>query len=238
MILFFRLKHMVWSAALGLITLLGALMGQNFLLPEPDFSQVDLTVLNHKKIFIDPGHGGVDSGTVHHNKVEKDLNLAISLKLGQILEQQGAQVSYSRTTDTDYYTRGKGGKRNDLLQRVAMLEQFDPDCYVSIHMNAIGLSNQQGAQVFYSTKNSDSPIFAEILQKALKDFPTGNKRQAKKDLDILLLNATNKPGVLVEAGYLTNLQEAERLANPDYQQQLADQLARGMAYHFTLKVAR
>lgn len=238
MILLLRMKKVMWSVGLGLITLMGAIVGQNLLLPEPDFSQVDFTVLEGKKIFIDPGHGGVDSGTVHFNKLEKNLTLEMSLKLGQLLESHGAQVYYSRNSDVDYYTPGRGGKRSDLMKRIALLEESSPDLYISIHMNAIGLPNQQGAQVFYSEKNSDSQILAQILQKALKNFPPGNKRQAKKDLDILLLNATNKTGVLVEAGYLTNLQEADRLANPVYQQELVEQLAKGLAYHFSLKVAR
>lgn len=200
--------------------------------------QVDLNYLNGRVIVLDPGHGGIDSGASANGAVEKDLNLEIAAKLADILSAQGATVLLTRSTDVDYYTKGRGGKRNDLLARIAMINQAGADLFVSIHLNAIRSSDAAGAQVFYGGKLDESRQIAEHVQLAVQNFPPGNHRQAKEDLDIFVLNATDIPGILVECGYVTNRQEAAKLKLPEYQQKIALQLAKGLAYHFSQKVSR
>ncbi|MCE5287497.1 MAG: N-acetylmuramoyl-L-alanine amidase [Pelosinus sp.] len=203
-----------------------------------DVDKANLDVLQGKSIMIDPGHGGIDSGASGNGAIEKEITLAIAAKLEKIIAEHGGAATLTRNSDMDYYTRGKGGKRNDLLKRVALINNSGANLFVSIHCNAIRETGLFGAQVFYNNKLADNKLLAEIMQQALKNFPPGNKRQAKQDLNILVLNATTIPGILVETGYITNANEAAQLRDESYQQRLAVQIAKAMAYHFDHAVAR
>lgn len=194
-------------------------------------SDADLSVLKGVCIAIDPGHGGIDDGASRNRVIEKELNLAIGLKLANVLNEAGATVVLTRDNDVDYYTKGKGGKRNDLLKRVEIIQNANPRLYVSIHANAIAGSQWSGSQVFFSPHIAENKLLAETVQEALRNFPPGNRRQAKQDLDILLLNRTDIPGILIETGYISNKGEAAQLVNPQYQQEMVEMIARALAYH-------
>lgn len=201
-----------------------------------DINNAELATLIGHVIAIDPGHGGIDGGANGNGLTEKDITLAIALKLADILQQNGAQIIMTRDCDKDYYTRGKGGKRNDLMKRAEIINNSGAEWFVSIHCNAIRDASLYGAQVFYGKE--DSKGFAEVAQRALKSFPPGNKRLAKQDNDIIMLKATTVPGILVETGYITNRKEAALLADSAYQQKLAEQIAKALAYHLSQNVGR
>ncbi len=203
-----------------------------------DIENTNLASLAGKCVAIDPGHGGIDGGASSNGVTEKDVTLAVAAKVAGILQANGAKVVMTRDSDIDYYTRGKGGKRNDLLKRVDIIESSGADAFVSIHCNAIRGAQLSGAQVFYSPRLEENKLLAEIMQRALKNFPPGNKRQAKQDSNILLLNATNIAGVLVETGYLTNKKEAALLTEDDYQTQIAEHIVKALAYHFSQNAGR
>ncbi|SDF39994.1 Germination-specific N-acetylmuramoyl-L-alanine amidase [Sporomusa acidovorans DSM 3132] len=203
-----------------------------------DLDNVDLTVLNGKTIAIDAGHGGIDDGAKGNGLVEKNINLAIAAKLASILADNGAKTVFTREGDIDYYTKGKGGKRNDLLKRAEIIDASGANLYLSIHCNAIKGANWSGAQVFYNPKLEENRQLAEIAQQALRNFPSGNKRQAKQDSDIILLKTVTIPGVLIEAGFISNPTEAAQLNTEAYQQKLAESIAKALAYHFSQNVGR
>jgi len=203
-----------------------------------DIENADLAVLSGKTIAIDAGHGGVDDGAKWHGFEEKNINLAIATKLAAVLEANGVTTILTREQDIDYYTKGKGGKRNDLLKRAEIIENSGASLYLSIHCNAIKGVNWSGAQVFYNPGNQENKQLAEIMQQALKKFPPGNKRQAKQDSDIILLKSVTIPGVLIEAGFISNPTEAQQLNNEAYQQKLAETIAKALAYHFSQNVER
>lgn len=203
-----------------------------------DIQNVDMSVLAGHFIAIDPGHGGIDDGASANHVIEKQITLAISKKLGDELQKHGATVVFTRESDIDYYTRGRGGKRNDLLKRIDIMEKSGAEIFISIHCNAFRSVKLSGAQVFYSPKFTENKIIAERLQQAIKKISPDNKRQAKADVAILLLNGISMPGVMVETGYVTNQQEAILLASNEYQQKLVEYIAKGLAYHFSVNVAR
>ena len=207
-------------------------------LANENIQDVDMSMLTGHSIVIDPGHGGIDSGASSNNVIEKEITLAISKKLADVVQSHGGKVIFTRESDIDYYTRGKGGKRKDLLTRIEIMENSGAEMFISIHCNAFRGANLSGAQVFYSPKFAQNKILAEGLQQTLKEFPHGNKRQAKEDLHILILNGTKMVGVLIETGYVTNQQEAVLLTDNAYQQKLVEQIAKGLAYHFSQNVAR
>lgn len=229
--------------SLQIITLFSiAVIALNFLAIIPvvdeDMQNVDMSVLTGHYIAIDPGHGGIDDGASANHVIEKEITLAISKKMGQLLEKYGARVIFTRESDIDYYTRGRGGKRNDLLKRVEMIENSGAELFISIHCNAFRSVNLSGAQVFYSPKFAENKIVAERLQQAIKEISPNNKRLAKEDKAILLLNGIRVPGVMVETGYVTNHQESILLADPAYQDKLVEHLVKGLAYHFSKNMAR
>lgn len=198
-----------------------------------DMQNVDMSVLTGHSIVIDPGHGGIDSGASRNNVIEKEITLAISKKLADVLQSHGAIVTFTRDSDIDYYTRGKGGKRKDLLTRISMMGSSGAEMFISVHCNAYSDASLSGSQVFYSPNFAQNKLLAERLQQALVDFPPGNKRQVKEDKHILILNDTKMPGVLIETGYLTNHKEAVLLSDNTYQQKLVEQIAKGLAYHIS-----
>ena len=236
-IIFFR-RHSLQRVVMLSI----AMVVLNFLslqyLAQEDIESADMSILAGHRIIIDPGHGGIDSGASANNVIEKRITFDISNKLGNILQESGAIVTFTRDGDIDYYTKGKGGKRNDLLQRIKIIEESGAEIFISIHCNAFRGANLSGAQVFYSPNFAENKQLAERLQQALKNFPPNNKRQAKEDLHILVLNGTTIPGVLVETGYITNQEEALLLVDDQYQQKLAEQMGKGLAYYFSKNVTK
>lgn len=195
------------------------------------------TVLSGKRIVIDVGHGGIDSGAAYYGLTEKKINLQIALKLGEMLTGSGAEVVYTRTEDVDYYTRGKGGKRADLLKRIALIQEADADVFISIHCNAAKNADYRGAQVFYHTRNEENQRLAGLMQTQIAKLDAKNRRQAAENKHILLLSSLSVTGVLVEVGYLSNEEEAHRLADETYQMRLAEALMQSLFLYFTEKSA-
>jgi N-acetylmuramoyl-L-alanine amidase len=192
-------------------------------------------LLAGKAITIDPGHGGIDGGAVSVlGDFEKEITLQIGTKLAERLRAAGANVLLTREEDADYYTQGKGGKRSDLDKRIEMAEEHQAVLFLSIHANAIKGGRWSGAQVFYHPLSSDSKLLASTVQQYLADFPPGNRRKEKAD-DFYLLRKNTMPSVIVEVGFLSNAQEAERLKDEAYQDKLVEAILRGMVHYLVLK---
>ncbi len=179
-------------------------------------------------ILLDAGHGGEDGGTSGTDGVmEKDINLAVTLRLKAMLESAGFQVKMTRETDTAVSDPNldtiKQRKASDIKNRLKQI-QSTPNCiFISIHQNHFSESKYNGAQVFYSTNHQDSKAMAEAIQKQVVTFlQPQNKREIKPAADsIYLLRHAKVPAVLVECGFLSNPQEASLLKDPVYQDKMA-----------------
>lgn len=189
-------------------------------------------ILAGKIIVIDPGHGGVDGGAVSAlGDFEKEITLQIGIKLANRLRTAGsADVVLTRDRDLDYYTPGKGGKRNDLERRIEITQNSGAGLFISIHANAIKGKQWSGAQVFYHPGSEEGKKLAAIMQANLKDFPPGNKRKEKSE-DYYILRKSTIPAVIVEVGFLSSPDEAGRLKNEGYQEQLAEAIFRGIVQY-------
>ena len=185
-------------------------------------------VSDFKKIIIDAGHGGIDGGAVGVDGIiEKDLNLAISLKLKTLLEMQGYEVIMTRESDISIYDEGVKGiakqKKSDMYNRLEIIDK-NPDAIVlSIHQNQFPQAKYHGAQMFYGTKN---PLSKEIAKSIQQEFALAlqkdNKREIKKGgKDLFLLYRSENPIVLIECGFISNATECGNLLNEDYQNQVA-----------------
>ncbi len=189
--------------------------------------------LSGKIIALDAGHGGADGGAVSRDGViEKDLNLAIVLYLRDYLQQAGAVVQLTREGDYDLAlpeTKGYSKRKTeDLLQRADRVRKQQADLAISIHMNSIPSPRWSGAQTFYSTKNEEGKRLAAVIQAELRNMLGNTQRIAKKADTIYLLKTLDMPTALVEVGFLSHPEEANLLADEEYQRKVAASIYRGV----------
>jgi|Deesub1362A_J573_1020465.scaffolds.fasta_scaffold01898_1 N-acetylmuramoyl-L-alanine amidase len=190
------------------------------------------------KIVIDPGHGGIDGGTHYKKQVlEKDLNLAVALKLRDVLKAEGARVTVTRATDTELsHLNDESSSRHqrDLLARLRIIERELPDLFVSIHVNSLPSSPvTRGPMVFYGRKVKESRILAHFVQESLNSIQfEGDRFQQKQNRflqgEFFLLRNAPCPGVIVELGFLSNPTDRAYLQRPDYQLVLALAIKEGI----------
>lgn len=182
-------------------------------------------------VVIDSGHGGIDPGKVSASGAyEKDINLAIALKLQKLLEEQGCQVIMTRTTDQGLYDESASNKKmSDMKKRIEIMNGCHPDLIVSIHQNSFSDTISKGAQVFYQASSETGKALAEQMQAVLKEqADPNNKRQCKANNDYYLLQHTEATMVIIECGFMSNPQEAELLQTEDYQNTLAAAITNGV----------
>lgn len=186
-------------------------------------------------IGLDAGHGGVDGGaSSKQGLVEKDLNLAIALYLRDYLQQAGAVVVMTREGDYDLATGDARAyskrKTEDLKKRVALLSESKPAAVISIHMNSIPSAKWSGAQTFYNPDNHpDNRVLATFIQDEIKRNLSNTTRVAGTTKDVYVLKALQHiPTALVEVGFLSNPGEAGRLADAEYQRQVAASVYEGI----------
>ncbi len=188
-------------------------------------------------VVVDAGHGGADPGKVGiNNQLEKDINLKIAKLLKRFLQAEGIEVIMTREGDGGLYDEGAANKKvQDMKKRLEIIEASDAVLVVSIHQNSYHEEYVKGAQVFYYATSDRSKRLAEMLQEQLKELEPDNKREAKGNDSYFLLKKTSKPIVIVECGFLSNREEAERLSDEVYQEKLAWNIHMGiMKYVNTL----
>jgi len=189
--------------------------------------------LSGKVIILDPGHGGPDGGAVSkEGLVEKEVSLAVSIYLRDLLQQSGAVVFMTRETDTELASdeAKKAGRRKveDLKNRVNMINQNNADLFISVHLNSIPSPKWRGAQVFYHPQFEESRQVSLFIQDELIRNLENTNRQAKKNQDIFLLRHAEIPGSLVEVGFLSNAEESALLETAEYQKKVASSIYQGI----------
>ncbi len=190
----------------------------------------DYTLLG-KTIYIDPGHGGPDSGAISKNFYEKDMNLLLGKKLGTFLKEKGAMVYYTRTGDYDLATSKSNRKRNDLYGRVKLINQSSCDLYISMHLNASPSQKWNGIQIFYSNVLKENKKVAEVITNTMKENMK-NVREYKKENGYYMYSKLKVPGVLVEAGFISNPNDNYKIRQEEYQDILIKNIAKGIEKYF------
>lgn len=175
-------------------------------------------------VVIDAGHGGADPGKVSvDGSLEKDINLVIAKKLQKFLLQQDVDAVLTRDSDSGLYDENASNKKvQDMKNRVALIEERQPALTVSIHQNSYHEEYVHGAQVFYYANSEKSKGLAERIQQVMAlELDQENARQAKANDSYYLLKKTSSPIVIVECGFLSNYEEAQKLASDLYQERVA-----------------
>ena len=169
-------------------------------------------------IIIDPGHGGDRPGACYEDIMEKDIDLAISLKLVTILQNCGYQVIMTRSTDVEV----------GLYERADLANAAGADVFVSIHANAAeNRPDYQGIYTYYHPSSNRGARLAQAIQTPLCQI-TGAVDRGIKDADFVVLRETEMCAVLVETGFMTNHEELMNLNEDSYQQLVAQGIARGI----------
>lgn len=178
-------------------------------------------------ITIDPGHGGDEFGTIGClGDKEKDINLAISLKLKDYLEKSGANVFMVREDD----------KFVDLYDRVKFSQDNDSDIFISVHNNALpdnlAALKSSGSSIFYFYPQSKE-LATKLLMAITKDLPMDDDRV--RQASFAVVRNTQSQSVLVEFGYLINPVDNALLITSDFQDMAAQSILHGLENYLNEK---
>ncbi|MDU1467949.1 MAG: N-acetylmuramoyl-L-alanine amidase [Streptococcus mitis] len=198
-----------------------------------------------KTIFLDPGHGGRDSGAYYYNVAEKDLNMQVYHKLRKKLEELGYKVLTSRDSDIDV---------DFITERSRMVNKTNSDIFISIHFNATGsaYSKSSGIQTYSYSDEPDYPSKINPYWHNHPDRMSESKRLAAaihysllaetgaKDAGLLessfaVLRETAKPAVLLELGYMDNFAENQAIRDSHYQDKLVAGIVKGIQKYYAGK---
>ena len=168
---------------------------------------------------------------------EAEINLKISLKLQNLLEQSGATVILTRSDENGIYdidkTTLKQKKVSDIRNRVKIGNSSSADIFVSIHLNKIPQPQYFGWQCFYQAKSELSQKLAKSLQKSLNEsIQKENDRVPMKLDNVYIIKHVEIPLSIVECGFLSNPEEEKQLLDDDYQNHLAWGIYMGIINYF------
>jgi N-acetylmuramoyl-L-alanine amidase len=196
--------------------------------PSGEHEALALALLG-KTIVIDAGHGGFDPGAIGvTGLLEKDVNLAVSRRVANLLRQVGAEVVETRTEDAALSET----KREDIHRRVEIAEECDADLFITVQANSIPQEQWHGAQVFYAAGSSEGQGLSESIQQSMTEVLQNTERRAKSIENIYVVNSLAVPSIVVECGFLSNYEEEALLADSKYQQLVAYAIFLGIIEYY------
>ena len=187
-----------------------------------------------KTIVMDAGHGGRDPGAIGFNgNYEKDINLEITRKLKDELKSKGYKVVSTR--DNDEYVEN--------IDRARLANKNRSRVFISIHANSMeNNSSTNGIQVLYYP-NRESTIgdlnnneLAGIMMNSLMNGTGAVDRGIIERPDLIVLNQTKMPAILVECGFISNENEEKLLLTDEYQNRIVDSIVDGLEGYFSLNL--
>ena len=172
-----------------------------------------------KVLLLDAGHGGKDPGASGNGLVEKDLTLTMLKKVNKELDKD---IKVYLTRNSDVYPDNNSRAR--IANQIA-------DAMVSIHMNSTTNAMTNGTETLYQVHSNDtgetltSKQLAELIQNSIIEATGNNNRGIVKRTDLLILNGTTVPAVIIEVGFLSNAGDALKLSQGSYQDIVAEAIA-------------
>ncbi|WP_299529755.1 N-acetylmuramoyl-L-alanine amidase [Ulvibacterium sp.] len=181
-----------------------------------EISAQQILKVERKVILIDPGHGGIDSGTVSKDGPhEKDVVLDIARKMvawNKGLLESKYDIYLTRSTDTLI----------SLNDRVKLAKHLKPDIFVSLHCNHIANPNIDGIEIYVYSANKLSLLFANSILTELNQKLGFKIREVKRaNFQILQETIESCHAFLVELGYLSNPNESNYLSSKEKRKALA-----------------
>ena len=192
-----------------------------------------------RSIFLDPGHGGSDSGAVSGGVREKDLTISVYNKVSSKLASLGYTVLTSRNVDKDV----------DLVDRADQANKANADMLLSIHFNAGGRGIARGIETYYyqatadrvpkiNKENHNNPERLERSRKLANKvqqnllYQTGANDRGVKRASFTVLRETSIPSILVELGFIDNPEERNKIKTNEYQERLANGIVDGIVEYY------
>ena len=200
---------------------------------------VDKDKNTKRSIFLDPGHGGSDSGAVSGGVREKDLTLSVYNKVSSKLATLGYTVLTSRNVDKDV----------DLVDRADQANKANADMLLSIHFNAGGRGIARGIETYYyqatadrvpkiNKENHNNPERLERSRKLANKvqqnllYQTGANDRGVKRASFTVLRESSIPSILVELGFIDNPEERNKIKTNEYQERLANGIVDGIVEYY------
>lgn len=187
--------------------------------------------LSGKIITLDAGHGGSDPGAIGSDGTkEKNITLAITKAVKELLEKKGAKVYMTRTTDVDVY--GPNASDADELQaRVNVGEKYNSDLFVSLHINSSVNKNIGGFSTYYYPKTSNDLRIAKSIQDQLTaNF--GVDDLGVRQANFYVIKRISMPATLVEMCFISNEKELVLMKGKWFQNKTARLIAAGIEKYF------
>jgi N-acetylmuramoyl-L-alanine amidase len=177
------------------------------------------------KIFIDPGHGGNDPGTVANGLKEKELTLKIAKKIQSLLgEYQNISVKLSRTTDV-YLS---------LSERADMANGWGADYFISVHINAGGGTGFE-SYIYNGSVSSATIAYQNVMHQEIMKAIGNVKDRGKKRANFAVVRETKMPAILTENLFIDNANDATKLKSDSFLSQIAFGHVQGIVKAFGLK---
>ncbi|HEY5585348.1 MAG TPA: N-acetylmuramoyl-L-alanine amidase [Ruminiclostridium sp.] len=184
---------------------------------------------DERLVVIDAGHGGIDPGANSNSVYEKNLNLAIALKLEVLLKAKNIKTFMLRQDDTFV----------GLYDRPYIANALNATLFMCIHNNAIDSSKTMGTETLYNPEMAGDTSFsglefARIIQDSLiSKLKTVNRKTVERQ-GLVVLKYTKMPACLAEVGFLTNPTELKNLSSQEYQLKTAEALCDGIVKSLAL----
>ncbi len=184
---------------------------------EPSFEHT-FTTIEEAVVVLDAGHGGDDPGASYFGVLEKDVNLSVTDKVYELLQEEGVTVYLSREEDI----------RVSLDERCDFANELGADLFVSMHSNAADKApSAHGIETYYYSEDARGEVLADFVQESVIESTKAKDRKTKT-ANFYVCKYTDMPAVLVEMGFLTNESECQKLSSEDYQTKLAEGIVQGI----------
>ncbi|MBO0993701.1 N-acetylmuramoyl-L-alanine amidase [Bacillus sp. SD088] len=177
--------------------------------------------LSGYNIVIDPGHGGVDPGSIGLNNVfEKDMTMTTANVVAQKLRDAGATVIMTR--DNDYFV--------SLENRTQISRDYNTHVFISLHYNAHSAHNVGGIETHYYTGGNSYKLAKEVQAELESSTPLRGRGIQQSAFQVIREN--NAPSILVELGFITNPNELAFIQTQEYQNNVANGIVEGIRHYF------
>ena len=186
----------------------------------PEYDLTNKKPFSGLKIAIEAGHGGLNTGAIGLSGLqEKDINLSLSLKLGEVCRFMGAEILQVRESDKDM----------SLIEKRDKVRLSDADLLVSIHANAANISRGYlrvpGTSTYYNNPfwaPLAENVYNRLLELELDEFGVIGS------FNYTVIRVSQMPSILVEQAFMTHAEDEEKLANPQFRQQMAQKIYEGI----------
>jgi N-acetylmuramoyl-L-alanine amidase len=181
-------------------------------------------------VVIDAGHGGSDNGAVAGDAKEKDINLALALKVKQLSPEYHINVVLTRQTDE--LAGGKSDIRASLEYRVEMATESKADLFVSLHVNnSAGARPNHGFSAFVSPDNAhfaESQKLGSALLDAVKPSYAADDLLHQPTQGVYILSHSPMPAVVLECGFIDNPTDLAFIRDSQNQEKIARDILQGI----------